>query len=336
MTQTFSQEEHFEHYHLHHMHVGDQISWQAKLLNLAMKKTVKPVLERVSVSDGTLNLARRVYDLAKPLMTWVPDFVSIEKVQFEYFDAEWIRAGKHVDEGKVLLYLHGGGYFFSSAEQHRPLTWRLSGACRRAVLSINYRMAPKWQFKHWLEDAVTAYKYLLEQGYSPDNIMIGGDSAGGNLTLITLQNLRHEGLPLPAAVMLFSPWTDISGQSESMKTNKDLDPMFAPSAVQKLGKLYAQDVSTWHPWVSPAKADFTGLPPMLIMVGSTEVLRDDSLRVAERARAAGVPVVYEEWKGMPHVFPLFAMLIPEGKRAYRHIARFVYDIDHLRHEYESH
>ncbi len=322
----FATDPHF-HHRYHHKKVRYPLSWQARAFNFITSWTVKPVLERAAVSNGTMEVARQIYRLTAPIMSRVPDFVKIRKVNFDHCYGEWVRADKRLDETKVLYYLHGGGYFFSSIEQHRPITWRLSRTCRRPVFAMNYRKAPDWQFQHWLEDAVTGYTYLLDMGYSPENIIIGGDSAGGNLTLILLQALKYYGISLPSAVICISPWTDISCEGGSMESNRDHDPLFSARVVADLGKHYGKDCATWHPWVSPVNADLTGLPPMMLMVGSTEVLRDDALRLAERARSVGVPVVYEEWDNMPHVFPLFAFLLPEGKRAYKHIAKFVHDVE---------
>ncbi len=321
-------------WHPHHRHIREPLSWQATALNLTLRSTLKPVLARVNVSHRTIWMAQRLYSLASPLLARLPESVDLQAVDFEHFTGEWIRAGQHLDENKVLLYLHGGGYFFSSAALHRPITWRLSLACKRPVLAINYRMAPAYQFRHWLDDAVTAYTHLLERGYQPHNILVAGDSAGGNLVLIMLQSLRHQGLPLPAACICLSPWTDITGGSASMHHNRHQDPMFAARAVSGVGRYVSQGVDPEHPWVSPAKADLSGFPPLMIMVGSTEVLRDDALRVAERAHAYGVPVVYEEWVAMPHVFPIFAAFMPEARKAYQHIARFVRDVDRHRGDYE--
>lgn len=312
-----------------HRQIRVPISWQARLLNGLLKNAIKPVLEQAAVSAGTMRLARGIYQLTGPFMSQVPDFVRIRRVDFEHCYGEWLRAGKRVREDRVIYYLHGGGYFFSSVEQHRPLTWRLAHACHRPVFAMNYRKAPQYQFQHWLEDALTGYRYLLNMGYKSENIIIGGDSAGGNLTLILMQALKFYGIALPAAAICISPWTDVGCEGSSMHSNREHDPMFPASTVAALGKHFGRECHTWHPWVSPVHADMTGLPPLLVMVGSTEVLRDDAARLAERAQALGVPVVYEEWGGMPHVFPLFAFLLPEAQRAYRHIARFVNDVEKL-------
>lgn len=328
MTQlAFSSDPHFRHPSFHRQ-VDYPMSWQARLFTLVTKYTVKPVLERAAVSTTTMELARQVYRLTGPLVSRVPDFVRLTPVSFANCYGEWVRAGKRLKEEKVIYYLHGGGYFFSSIEQHRPLTWRLSRSLHRPVFAINYRKAPDWDFQHWLDDAMTGYTYLLDMGFKSENIIVAGDSAGGNLTLILLQSLKFHGIALPSGAICISPWTDIACEGDSMQTNRDHDPLFAARAVEALGAHYARSgVSTWHPWVSPVNSDLTGLPPLLLMVGSTEVLRDDALRLADRARAVGVPVVYEEWAAMPHVFPLFAFFLPEGKRAYKHIARFVHDLE---------
>jgi len=328
MTQqlAFATDPHFHHPSFHRQ-VDYPLSWQARMFNLVTKLTVKPVLQYAAVTNNTMNVVNQIYRLTSPFTSHVPDFVKITPVSFENCYGEWIRSGKRLKEEKVIYYLHGGGYFFSSIEQHRPLTWRLSRSLHRPVFAINYRKAPEWQFHHWLDDAVTGYTYLLDMGFKSENIIVAGDSAGGNLTLILMQALKFSGIALPSGCICISPWTDIACEGDSMHTNRDHDPLFAAAAVEALGAHYAKGASTWHPWVSPLHSDLTGLPPLLLIVGSTEVLRDDALRLADRARASGVPVVYEEWAAMPHVFPLFAFFLPEGRRAYKHIARFVHDLE---------
>ncbi len=299
------------------------LSWQAYALNWAMSLTIRPLLEVSVVSPRTLWLARQAYALGGLYAARLPDFVHQESVQLGAFSGEWLRAGARLSDRKALLYLHGGGYFFSSAEHHRPITWRLSRATRRPVLAINYRMAPEHDFEHWREDAVTAYEHLLRRGYKPEDILIAGDSAGGHLTLVTLQTLRDRGLPLPRAALCISPWTDLANTAESHERNRWRDPMFPAPVVRRLASLYAQNRNPFDPLVSPLYGNFEGLPPLFIMAGSTEVLRDDARRAAGRALAAGVSVVYEEWHRMPHVFPMFAFFLPEGRRAYRHMSKFV-------------
>jgi acetyl esterase/lipase len=302
------------------------VSWQARAFNLALMVTVKPALGMAPINPFTMRLIDRAYGVAGLVLQRLPSFVQVSATHFGHFDGEWLRAGDGLDESKVMLYLHGGGYCFSSAQAHRPLTWRLSRMARRPVLAINYRQGPDHAFEHWRDDALQAYQHLLER-YAPENILIGGDSAGGHLTLTTLQHIRDAGLPLPRAAMCFSPWTDLSCEGASYQRNRFRDPMFAAGAVAGLSRYFARERDPYHPLVSPLHGDFTGLPPLMITAGSTEVLRDDARRVAQRAHDHGVDVHYEEWRGMPHVFQLFAFWLPEAKAAYRHMAKFVHHVE---------
>lgn len=303
------------------------LSWQARALNLALMFTIKPVLEKAPITPATMRLGERLYGLAGSFLRQLPPFVQVERADFNDFGGEWLRAGSGLREDRAMLYLHGGGYFFSSAEAHRPLTWRLSRAARRPVLAINYRQGAAHGIDAARADALAAYQHLLDRGYPPENILIGGDSAGGHLTLVTLQALRDQGLPLPRAGMCFSPWTDLSCEGESYADNRHRDPMFAARAVRDLSRYFASERDPYHPHVSPLHGDFSGLPPLLFTAGSTEVLRDDARRAALRAQEHGVPVVYEEWHGMPHVFQLFAFWLPEARAAYRHISRFIHTVE---------
>lgn len=302
------------------------ISWQARAFNLALMLTIKPALELTPVNRRSLQVLDRVYAVAGRLMSQLPGFVQVEATHFGHFDGEWLRAGQEMAEDKALLYLHGGGYCFSSAQSHRPLTWRLSRMARRPVLAINYRQGPDHEFEHVRDDALQAYRHLLER-YAPENILIAGDSAGGHLTLVTLQAARDAGLPLPRAALCFSPWTDLSCEGDSFRRNRFRDPMFSSRVVTDLARYYVRQRDHYHPLISPLHGDFSGLPPLMITAGSTEVLRDDSRRLAERAHAHGVQVHYEEWRGMPHVFQLFAFCLPEARMAYRHMAKFLHGVE---------
>lgn len=312
-------------------HLSDRlrsdISWQAYALDWALSLSVRPVLELTSVGPRTMWFASQAYRYGGVYAKRLPEFVQVEKVRLGNFSGEWLRAGVGLQDRKVTLYLHGGGYFFSSAQHHRPITWRLSRATKRPVFSINYRMAPKHGFEQWRDDAVEAYQYLLKKGYQPEDIIVAGDSAGGHLTLVMLQTLRDRGLPQPAAAICISPWTDLSNTAESHHSNRWRDPMFASRAIRRLARFYADGRDATDPLISPLYGNFEGLPPLLIMCGSTEVLRDDARRVADKARKAGVNVVYEEWHRMPHVFPLFASILPEAKRAYQHVSHFLKDVE---------
>src|SRR5690606_26794487 len=213
---------------------------------------------------------------------------------------------------------HGGGYFSCSPRTHRPITWRLSAAARRPVLALDYRQGPVHKLADSLSDALDAYHCLLERGYEPEDMIVAGDSAGGHLTLATLLALRDRGLGLPSAAVCLSPWTDLTDFPR--RANRWQDPMLPAGRVRWLARRWTDGLDPRDPLVSPVLGDFTGLPPLMIVTGSTELLRDEARRVAERARTSGVPVTYEEWPRMPHVFPILADVLPEARLAFRHMS----------------
>lgn len=307
-----------------------RIGLRAALLNRVLHRYSKVPAERAPAQLEVRDeyLARGARRAAKMLRRneKVPASIRVTPVAIPTsagpMQAEWLSAaGASAD--KAILYFHGGGYFMCSAATHRPLTWRLAQQAGRKVLSINYRQAPEHRFPAWLDDAVSAYRFLLDEGYAPDKIVLGGDSAGGNLVLVTLQQLRAENLPMPAAAFCISPWADFGSESASIEHNNARDVMFSNKGLRALGRYHAAGDDVKNPLLSPVHADFTGFPPLLIQVSSTEILRDDGRRVAERARAAGVEVQLEEWHRLPHVFHLFAQYVPESRRAIRHLAAFV-------------
>jgi epsilon-lactone hydrolase len=236
--------------------------------------------------------------------------------------AEWIRASK-VREETALLYLHGGCYATGSVETHRDLMTRLSIASSMRVLGLNYRLAPLHPFPSAVEDASAAYRWLLKIGIDPARIALAGDSAGAGLALATTLTIRDEGLPLPAAVVCLSPWVDLALTGDSMDTKAAEDPIVSREMLRGWGKLYLGDRDPHTPLASPLYAEFRHLPPLLIQVGSAEVLLDDSRRLAERALAAGVDVSLEIWPEMIHGWQNFAAILPEARQAIEHIGRFV-------------
>ncbi|REE96057.1 alpha/beta hydrolase [Thermomonospora umbrina] len=235
---------------------------------------------------------------------------------------EWVRAGAP-DERKVLLYLHGGGYFFGGPRLYRPFGWRLSAATGRPVLALDYRLAPQHTPADALDDAMEAYDFLLKRGYRARDIVVGGDSAGGHLTLALLQALKRQEKPLPSAAILISPWVDLMCTAESHTLNRRSDRLIPGSRLAWLGRGFCRDKDDDDLLLSPVRGDLSGLPPMLFMASTSEILRDDSREAAARARAAGVEVVHQEWEGLVHVWPVFSDFIPEGKAAFRHMADFL-------------
>jgi len=236
---------------------------------------------------------------------------------------EWLLPKTSDDGETTLLYLHGGGYYFCSPRTHRSLVFALARRARARTFSLDYRLAPEHPFPAALEDALAAYRWLVADGVLPRTIVIAGDSAGGGLALATLLALRDAGDPLPAGGLMFSPWTDLAATGESITSNDGRDPMFVGAAVGRAAKLYLGDADPRDPLASPVYGRFDGLPPLFIQAGDTEVLLDDSTRVAERARTAGVMVDLDIWPEMPHVFQMFAPFMPEANRALDRAASFI-------------
>ncbi|WP_336205222.1 alpha/beta hydrolase [Nonomuraea sp. LPB2021202275-12-8] len=305
------------------------LSWQARALTGLMHGTFKPASHLLMRHPLALDAAARLGELVRLLPVATPGHVTIVPAAFSSCGGEWIRAGEGLgggsdeglDEGKVLLYLHGGAYFSCSPSTHRPITWRLSVVARRPVLALDYRQGPVHKLADSLSDALEAYDCLLKRGYDGADVIIAGDSAGGHLTLATLLALRDRGLPLPAAAICLSPWADLTDFPR--RANRWQDPMLAAGRVRWLARRWTSGLDPHDPLVSPVLGDFTGLPPLMIVTGSTELLRDEARRVAVRARQGGVQVTYEEWRRMPHVFPILADVLPEARLAFRHMAAFL-------------
>jgi acetyl esterase/lipase len=222
-----------------------------------------------------------------------------------------------------MLYLHGGGYVVGSIATHLGLAGRLSRAAAARVLLLNYRLAPEHPFPAAVEDATAAYRWLLGTGVKPGRIAIAGDSAGGGLTVATLVALRDAGEPLPAAGVCQSPWIDLEGAGESVTTKAHVDPLVHKDMLLKMASWYLAGANPRTPLAAPLYADLQGLPPLLVQVGTAEILLDDATRLADRARAAGVAVTLEPWEGMIHVWQLFASILPEGQQAIDRIGAFV-------------
>ncbi|MEM7020224.1 MAG: alpha/beta hydrolase [Pseudomonadota bacterium] len=270
-----------------------------------------------------LDPIRRNIELMTLRQPGAPDDVSIQNLTVAGVPAQWIDAPE-ANPNKVLLYLHGGGYIIGSVEStHKDLVWRLSAAGECRVLGLNYRLAPEGPYPAAVDDAIAAYQWLLVQGYAPESIAIAGDSAGGGLTFGTALRLRDEGIPLPAALVGLSPWTDLAITGESIVSNARAEAMLPPDRVGEVAELYLNGADPRTPHSSPLYGEQEGLPPTLIHVGSREILRDDAIRLAEKIKAAGVPVVLEVWPNMPHVWQVFARHIPEARQAIAHIGMFL-------------
>jgi epsilon-lactone hydrolase len=269
-----------------------------------------------------LAASRKGYNAIK---SWVPNPPRGTKVtKHEIAGVKAVRVATPQSlPGRHMLYLHGGAYINGSPSHYRDFIWRIANVTSSSVLCIDYRLAPEHPFPAALDDAVAAYRWLLADGATPQRLAIMGDSAGGGLTFATLLRLRDEGVPLPAAVVTLSPWTDLALTGESIRTNAHLDVMLSAEQAPALAAHYLGAADPRHPYVSPLYGDHAGLPPTLIHVGSEEVLLDDSVRIADRLRAAGCSVALEVWPRMPHVWHLFARVLPEARKAVIRIGAFV-------------
>jgi len=258
------------------------------------------------------------------LSSWVPlpTDTRVEAVIASGVPGEWVSAlGAAAD--RVILCLHGGGYTMGSSKATHGIAAFLSAASGCRVLCIDYRLAPEHPFPAALEDTIAAYRWLLEQGISHSRIIVVGFSAGGGLALSSLVSLRDAHIALPAGAVLISPWTDLAGTGESVMTRAEADPWLTDEMNRFHAALYANGNDLRHPLISPLYADMQGLPPLLLHVGSDEIMLDDSRRVAERAKAAGVEVTLEVWEGLWHVFHAFAYRLAEGKQAIDKIGQFI-------------
>jgi monoterpene epsilon-lactone hydrolase len=216
----------------------------------------------------------------------------------------------------TLLYFHGGAYFMGSIATHRRLVTSLCTAAKLRGLSVAYRLAPEHPFPAAVEDALTAYRWLIGAGgEDPRRVVLAGDSAGGGLALATMAGLRDAGDALPAGAVVVSAWTDLTCSGESMRSRAEVDPFLLSDGLRSRVGLYLPEGDPRQPLASPLFADLAGLPPMLVQVGEAEILYDDSARLVETARAAGVEVDFQVWSEAFHVFPLMVGLIPEADEA---------------------
>lgn len=246
-----------------------------------------------------------------------------ERVSAGGVDGEWIIPG-NAPQDKAILYFHGGGFRIGSVASHRELIAQIAITSGCRVLAINYRLAPEHRFPAALDDALAAHGWMLDQGLRPDNIAFAGDSAGGNLALVTMLALRERGLPRPVAGVLMSPWTDLAATGASYTSRAEADPIHQRPMILALAKNYlGEQGDPRDPLASPLYADLKGLPPLLIQVGDRETVLDDSTMLTEKARAAGVDVELKVWDGMIHVFQMFGAELPEAHQAISSIAKFL-------------
>ena len=283
---------------------------------------VRSHLAKLPPSETLTTAERRAqYERAEKVFPTPPE-VKVERVSAPAAPAEWLRPPTAV-AGRVVLYLHGGGYVIGSPRSHRHLAAAVATAGAANALLLDYRLAPEHPFPAAVNDAVAAYGWLLDQGIAPGHVVIGGDSAGGGLTVATLLALRDAGRPLPAAGVCISPWVDLTCGGGSYQTKAEADPIVNRASVGEMATAYLGATDPRAPLASPLFADLRGLPPLLIHVGSDEVLLDDALQLAERAQQATVEATLEVWDRMIHVWHWFLPMLDEAQAAVDSIGRFI-------------
>lgn len=295
------------------------MSIQAFIANIVLRNQFK------RAGKGPINVAKARHMVDKMAERYPPPPPEIRHTPVpahpgkKLCSAEWLSVA---DPQRVVLYFHGGGYFFCGLKTHRPTCAYLARTAQARVLSVDYRMAPEHVFPAAVDDAVAWWRELLEQGISPANVVFAGDSAGGGLALACMVAAREQGLPMPAGAVLFSPWTDLSCSGETMKTLADADVMFVASSLPQAAALYLGDQPATTPLASPLFADLSGLPPLLIYASTHEILLDDSRRLHARAQAQGVTSTLELKAKMPHVWPTMLML-PEARATLKACGTFI-------------
>ncbi|MDI6768277.1 MAG: alpha/beta hydrolase [Anaerolineales bacterium] len=292
-------------------------SLQSKLMRLYVRYIASKSDPDRSVLDQRAKLEKDAEGIVR-----MPRGVSVRSLQAGNVAAEWLEPDA-ARKGTTILYLHGGSYIVGSPRTHRGLAGSIALAGRSPALVVDYRLAPENPFPAALDDTLSAYAWLREQRFAPEHIVIGGDSAGGGLTIAAAVALRERGISLPAALFCLSPWTDLTGSGETIRTRAAADPWLKASEMPAEAKKYSGQNAPDHPLISPLFADLRGLPPTLIHVGDDEILLSDSTRLEEKMRAAGVDVTLEIWPGMWHVWHAFAPYLPEARRAIERIGAFI-------------
>ncbi|MEO0998480.1 MAG: alpha/beta hydrolase [Pseudomonadota bacterium] len=293
-------------------------SLSSYLVNGVIRLTTK---RRPRSAYAVADIRRRFGKVDSALVRPPADMI-VENVDLDGLAAEWVSVAG-ASEQNIVYYLHGGGFVMRAPNTHKTLLTRLSRRLGCKSLMPDYRLAPEHPFPAAPEDCLAGYRWLLDNGATPKQIVIAGDSAGGCLTLATLHLAKQAGLPMPACAVLISPCTDLTMSSSTALVNERSDPMFTLNLLLTMRNAYVRERDIVDPAASPLFADFSGFPPLQILVGSSEILLSDAERTAERARLAGVETELEIWDGMPHVFPAITLLAESG-RALDTIADFVH------------
>jgi epsilon-lactone hydrolase len=285
---------------------------------------VKSLLRRVKNAANYHNIprARAGFEKAVGKFNTHMSGFAYQEILIGNMKCEWITPNV-CDPTKVLLYFHGGGYATGSVNTHRALVSKLAEHAHTKALVIEYRLAPENKYPAPIQDAHIAYEWLLQNGYKPENIAFGGDSAGGGVTIGTLYYLRDNKVALPKCAIAISPWLDLTLSGESYHHKKDHDPMLVHEAFPIWVANYLGSADPTAPYASPVFHQPTGLPPIYIQVGEEEMLLDDSIRFAEKCKAAGVSIKLEVYPKKFHVFNAFWRVLPKAREANKKLGEFI-------------
>ena len=288
--------------------------------NLTLKNIIDAKLKNRYTANKTIDQLRKETKDAGNIIP-LPKNTKFKRVSVGNIDAEWITCGEF-ETDKIFMFMHGGGYYRGSIASTRATVARISAEAKVRCLSIEYRLAPEYPFPAAIDDTYTAYNWLLKEGVKPKNIIVSGQSAGGGLCLALLLKLKENFFSQPRGAVALSPWTDLTQSGKTMKINADIDPVISKKYLDRMANLYLAKTPNTTPLASPLYGELSGLPPLLVQVGSAETMLDDSRRFVEKAKEAKVDVQIEVYKDMFHGWHGSAHILKDGEKAIKNIGLF--------------
>ena len=288
--------------------------------NLTLKNIIDAKLKNRYTANKTIDQLRKETKDAGNIIP-LPKNTKFKRVSVGNIDAEWITCGEF-ETDKIFMFMHGGGYYRGSIASTRATVARISAEAKVRCLSIEYRLAPEYPFPAAIDDTYTAYNWLLKEGVKPKNIIVSGQSAGGGLCLALLLKLKDKNFFQPRGAIALSPWTDLTQSGKTMKINADIDPVISKKYLDRMANLYLAKTPNTTPLASPLYGELSGLPPLLVQVGSAETMLDDSRRFVEKAKEAKVDVQIEVYKDMFHGWHGSAHILKDGEKAIKNIGLF--------------
>ena len=288
--------------------------------NLTLKNIIDAKLKNPYTETKTIDQLRKETEDAGNKIP-LPKNTKFKRISIGNIDAEWITCGEF-ESNKIFMFMHGGGYYRGSIASTRATVARISAEAKVRCLSIGYRLAPEYPFPAAIDDTYTAYNWLLKEGVKPKNIIVSGQSAGGGLCLALLLKLKDKNFFQPRGAVALSPWTDLTQSGKTMKINADIDPVISKKYLDRMANLYLAKTTNTSPLASPLYGELSGLPPLLVQVGSAETMLDDSRRFVEKAKEAKVDVQIEVYKDMFHGWHGSAHILKDGDKAIKNIGLF--------------